>query len=658
MITRGHGGAFCILCVRKFHGRCLKRGGSAPCIEVHCSIKILGNLITLNTSLSVFEYFKLEEKIVFAKSASHPRMKTCYYELLLVESTVSDAELKKAYRRKALQLHPDKNPDDVDAATARFALVRAAYEVLSDPQERSWYDSHKSSILRDDDDFTDDPVEMTVPSISEDEILRYFNPALYSVIDDSQCGFFRVACGLFERLAKEEVMHGKAQRLSEYNDYKDDNLSMVDAINSSLLLFPRIGNSTSDYATHVRQFYNTWSSFQTIKSFNWVDEYRYSTAPDRKTRRLMERENKKARDAAKKSYNETVRSYVSFIRKRDPRVKAGIAQFELNRKRQLQQELEEQAKAELYRQKVKRAMDKNLEYAVQDWETLSPQEMKDMENMISAEYNISSDSSTDSEFEDFEFASQSEGVHEFECVVCNKTFKNKNQFETHENSKKHRKTLRQLKWEMRKEGIDLGIDKDDIDLSEFETASSQFALDDEVLDDDVLENDSGDASDEELSVKISRVVPDDVLKDVGEKNANDGASQELQFEHLEVDNNIDDNSDEELNARVNVLHDGNPKHETKAKDRLVRDLEDLNVGDSGDEDWSISNKKKGKKAKKNAPKGSRAQVSSTMDKVPTAESCAVCLAGFASRNQLFTHVKQTGHAVAVKKSRGKKNKQQ
>lgn len=64
-------------------------------------------------------------------------MKTCYYELLEVESSATDQELKKAYRKRALQLHPDKNPDDIEAATQRFALVRSAYEVLSDPQERS-----------------------------------------------------------------------------------------------------------------------------------------------------------------------------------------------------------------------------------------------------------------------------------------------------------------------------------------------------------------------------------------------------------------------------------------------------------------------------------------------------------------------------------------
>ena len=74
-------------------------------------------------------------------------MKTCYYELLGVDVTATDLELKKAYRKKALQFHPDKNPDNVDEATEIFATIRSAYEVLSDPQERAWYDAHKEQIL-------------------------------------------------------------------------------------------------------------------------------------------------------------------------------------------------------------------------------------------------------------------------------------------------------------------------------------------------------------------------------------------------------------------------------------------------------------------------------------------------------------------------------
>src|SRR4051812_37745117 len=57
------------------------------------------------------------------------------------------SRIKKAYRRKALELHPDRNYGDVENATIKFAEIQSAYEVLSDPQERAWYDSHRLSIL-------------------------------------------------------------------------------------------------------------------------------------------------------------------------------------------------------------------------------------------------------------------------------------------------------------------------------------------------------------------------------------------------------------------------------------------------------------------------------------------------------------------------------
>jgi DnaJ family protein C protein 7 len=54
--------------------------------------------------------------------------------------TATDSEIKKAYRKLALQLHPDKNPDD-EKAEARFKEVGEAYAILSDPQKKSIFDS-------------------------------------------------------------------------------------------------------------------------------------------------------------------------------------------------------------------------------------------------------------------------------------------------------------------------------------------------------------------------------------------------------------------------------------------------------------------------------------------------------------------------------------
>lgn len=62
-----------------------------------------------------------------------------YYEVLGVEKNANEQEIKKAYRQKAIQYHPDKNPDDKEAEE-KFKEAAEAYEVLSNAEKRQRYD--------------------------------------------------------------------------------------------------------------------------------------------------------------------------------------------------------------------------------------------------------------------------------------------------------------------------------------------------------------------------------------------------------------------------------------------------------------------------------------------------------------------------------------
>ncbi len=68
-------------------------------------------------------------------------MKADYYEILEISKTATKVEIKKAYRKKAIQYHPDKNPGD-KAAEEKFKLAAEAYEVLSDDNKRARYDQY------------------------------------------------------------------------------------------------------------------------------------------------------------------------------------------------------------------------------------------------------------------------------------------------------------------------------------------------------------------------------------------------------------------------------------------------------------------------------------------------------------------------------------
>nr|XP_012603036.1 sterile alpha motif domain-containing protein 13 isoform X1 [Microcebus murinus] len=66
-----------------------------------------------------------------------------YYKVLGVPQNASSSDIKKAYHQLALQVHPDKNPENKEAAEEKFKQVAEAYEVLSDAKKRNDYDKSR-----------------------------------------------------------------------------------------------------------------------------------------------------------------------------------------------------------------------------------------------------------------------------------------------------------------------------------------------------------------------------------------------------------------------------------------------------------------------------------------------------------------------------------
>ena len=221
---------------------------------------------------------------------------------------------------------------------------------------------------------------------------------------------------------------------------------------------PTFGDSKSIYADHTRVFYNYWVNFSSCRSFAWKDVYNTTQAPNRDVRRVMEKENKRERDKARRGFNELVRRLAEFARKKDPRV-MNWAKEQAAQKA----ERDEQTKVSKARQAAEM---RNLKEAAREAQQaqldsidlsgmdpsllMSEKDLKKHKHLLNGSSASSSHSGHDNGNHEAS-ASDEDVVEEFYCPACKKLFKSDKQFKNHENSKKHKEMAAKLRKEMLEE---------------------------------------------------------------------------------------------------------------------------------------------------------------------------------------------------------------
>ncbi|NXN86079.1 DJC21 protein, partial [Bombycilla garrulus] len=518
----------------------------------------------------------------------------CHYDVLGVRRDAADEELKRAYRRLALRWHPDKNLDNAEEAAEQFKLIQAAYDVLSDPQERAWYDNHREALLKGgvDGDYQDDSLDL----------LHYFTVSCYSGYGDDEMGFFTVYRQVFEKIAKEELEYMTREDIEE---------------------FPMFGYSHSDYDTVVHPFYAYWQSFCTQKNFAWKEEYDTRQASNRWEKRAMEKENKKTREKARKERNELIRQLVAFIRKRDKRVQA-------HRKLVEEQNAEKTRKAEEFRRQQKLKQAKLAEqYKEQSWITMSDleRELQEMEAQYEKEFGDGSGGEDELEEQEAVLSSkdfedklndeteEAEFVDGLYCPACDKLLKTEKAMKNHEKSKKHREMVSLLRQQLEEEEGKFPVSLDEADGIHTEEVEE-----------------TEDIPKQKLSKKQRK--KQKTMKSYEgsfDESADEGTVEQKEVPSLEKDSGsteelVNDGQGCAMSEDTGMTDDVSQENETKSEAKS-------------------STKPKGKKAKEAKKSAKASSESSTTNEV--AIYCVTCNCVFPSRNKLFDHLKATGHARAT-----------
>ncbi|KJA23016.1 hypothetical protein HYPSUDRAFT_66731 [Hypholoma sublateritium FD-334 SS-4] len=529
-----------------------------------------------------------------------------YYQILEIEEDATADEIKRSFRRLALIHHPDKNHTDTEQATQRFAALQQAYEVLSDEQERAWYDSHRASLVPEPDADTvfDDirkganlNARVRDRGLTVRHLARFFDATIWSNFGDGEGSFFSLYRNLFSRLSAEERLFDSP------HDYPSFGLSTW-----------KWSTGKQDGTDNPRDFYNAWMNFITEKDFSWMEQWNINEAPERRVRRLMEKDNKKLRDDSRREYNDTIRSLVKFIRKRDPRYKKHQeAQAQLN---SAPTALPQKGAAAV-RQQVQTT------YVEQEWQKVE----------------------TKPHHADLDWAAaEGDESEEWECVACHKTFRSEAAWDSHERSKKHMKEVEKLRREMEDEDEDLGLDA-------------------------VAPEPADNAPDEDATV------PDESDQEAPLETRSPSPSQPPPSRPVTPDASLDAKalSDIGISSVDPIAPDEATRRKKKTRRPIVDDISEANPRALLDDDGSRAGPvpdaesndavEPSKRDKRRARQAKKEAAAASGD---VSHKCNVCSQTFPSKTKLFSHITDSGHALAVaedsddgsrpQKSKGKKKR--
>ncbi|GBE87630.1 DnaJ-domain-containing protein [Sparassis crispa] len=274
-----------------------------------------------------------------------------HYTVLGITESATAEEIRVAFRKLALVHHPDKNMNDVEGATQRFAAVQQAYEILSNDQDRAYYDSQKAFRVPQPTQKEEQEEEVTStmpgflrpearpeqvtpesasrrtqpngswrgdgrssPTFNSKKILTFEDIIRFHLLLSPELDFFGDGTHSFYALYH-EIFHRIA---ADEPDFKADSY-MCFGNSATPWKLPRIFKQMRPSPVSVADFYDSWMKFETSKDFSSVVDLQTSNAGSRKTQKKTRQKNNYLLRKAADDYNQAVRALVTMVRAVDPR---------------------------------------------------------------------------------------------------------------------------------------------------------------------------------------------------------------------------------------------------------------------------------------------------------------------------------------------------